>query len=709
MGNTAMYSVKAIKSLLLAGVIGLAGLLAGCGGGGAGGTSNVSTASTTLVVTPASGAGNSGTVLTFVVTGGRAPYAVFSANQTIATVSTVTQSSGHNLFTATLGQAGSTEIMVTDSSGQLVSVSLSSTGLAVTPGSGVGVRGDSLAFSVGGGTAPYTVISNNTAVASATISGNTVTAVLGATGTTSLIVRDAGNNTIPISITVAQTGSVAAAPTSGSGVIGNVLTFSVAGGSGTYSVISNNPAVATATVSGNTVIATLGATGSTVLVVRDAGGNTAQISITVVAASAPTVAPASGAGNIGGTLQFTISGGASPYTVQSNNAAITTATIVGGNLTANLLASGTTTLLVRDNNGLSTSVTMSVAAPSAISISPGDGAGNVGDTLTFTVAGGVPPYTATSSNTALATVSSIPANTLTARLLAVGTPTITVTDSLKVSNTINITSTALAAGPIAVAPESGSGAAGATLIFQIGGGKAPYTVISHQPTTATATISANQMTVSLLQAGTTTLVVSDSLGNTANVGLTVAGTASLTVSPNVSSVAVGSSFNMMVSGGRPPYSVLSTDPSIGTVAPASVPTSGGYFTFTPVKAGSADLVVRDATGSLALPTITVTQPGGTLLTAVPTAVTWTASACGAVFNDFVVYGGTPPYTAQSSSLLIATVSSEQIDVSGNRYFRVSKPCSTALETAATGEAVITIRDSVGATISPAPTFTFTIP
>jgi len=38
MGKTAMYTMKTIENLLLAGVIGLSGLLAGCGGGGAGST-----------------------------------------------------------------------------------------------------------------------------------------------------------------------------------------------------------------------------------------------------------------------------------------------------------------------------------------------------------------------------------------------------------------------------------------------------------------------------------------------------------------------------------------------------------------------------------------------------------------------------------------------------------------------------------------------
>ncbi|MDO9225554.1 MAG: Ig-like domain-containing protein [Pseudomonadota bacterium] len=51
MGNTAMYSVKSMKRLLLAGMIGLSGLLAGCGGGGAGGTSGTTTPTTTVTTT----------------------------------------------------------------------------------------------------------------------------------------------------------------------------------------------------------------------------------------------------------------------------------------------------------------------------------------------------------------------------------------------------------------------------------------------------------------------------------------------------------------------------------------------------------------------------------------------------------------------------------------------------------------------------------
>lgn len=62
-----MYSMKTMKSLLLAGMLGLTGLLGGCGGGGAGGTTDGGTStdtSTTITGTAATGAAMAGATVT---------------------------------------------------------------------------------------------------------------------------------------------------------------------------------------------------------------------------------------------------------------------------------------------------------------------------------------------------------------------------------------------------------------------------------------------------------------------------------------------------------------------------------------------------------------------------------------------------------------------------------------------------------------------
>jgi hypothetical protein len=251
-----------------------------------------------------------------------------------------------------------------------------------------------------------------------------------------------------------------------------------------------------------------------------------------------------------------------------------------------------------------------------------------------------------------------------------------------------------APGNLAVAPSTGIGSVGNLLNFTVGGGTPPYTAISNNSAIATAGIAGNQLTSNLQAAGSTTLTVSDSAGRSETVSVTVTAEA-LTLTPTVGgSVAVGQAFNMMVSGGRPPYAISSTNTSIGTVAPALVATSGGFFALSPMSAGSVTVIARDAAGTTRTVPITVTGIGGTELKALPTTVDWTTDCVlPHPYTDFVVYGGTGPYTAFSTSPLIATITGPFINGSGINYFRAQVECS------ATGNATLVIRDSAGATSS----------
>lgn len=575
-----------------------------------------------LVLSPSNGAGSVGQSLTFVVAGGRSGYGVSSNNPAIASVSPVTNSGGQYRFTATLNANGSTVVTVTDAAAQtataVITVASPSGGLLVSPSSGAGTPGNTLHFAIAGGATPYTVLSNNPSIATATIAGNQLDATLVAAGTTTLVVRDNTSNTTMVSVTVAAPSStLALSPTSGAGNVGNALSFVVTGGTPSYSVSSNNNAIATVTpvadVGGQNVFtASLVGSGSTVVTVTDSAARSATAVVTASALGSIAVSPASGAGNTGNTLQFAIAGGTAPYTVISNNTARVTASISGNQLNANLVSPGTTSLIVSDSASRTILVPITVDAPGNLAVAPSTGIGSVGNLLNFTVGGGTPPYTAISNNSAI----------------------------------------------------------------------------------ATAGIAGNQLTSNLQAAGSTTLTVSDSAGRSETVSVTVTAEA-LTLTPTVGgSVAVGQAFNMMVSGGRPPYAISSTNTSIGTVAPALVATSGGFFALSPMSAGSVTVIARDAAGTTRTVPITVTGIGGTELKALPTTVDWTTDCVlPHPYTDFVVYGGTGPYTAFSTSPLIATITGPFINGSGINYFRAQVECS------ATGNATLVIRDSAGATSS----------
>ena len=78
------------------------------------------------------------------------------------------------------------------------------------------------------------------------------------------------------------------APSSGTGRVGTTLLFDIKGGVKPYSVLSNSPSIATATVNDRTLSVQLNLAGSTVIVVRDNAGATKQVT---VSANTVTAAP----------------------------------------------------------------------------------------------------------------------------------------------------------------------------------------------------------------------------------------------------------------------------------------------------------------------------------------------------------------------------------------------------------------------------------
>jgi len=259
---------------------------------------------------------------------------------------------------------------------------------------------------------------------------------------------------------------------------------------------------------------------------------------------------------------------------------------------------------------------------------------------------------------------------------------------------------------LVVSPTSGAGAVGAELTFVITGGSGSYAKVSNNGSIAaidTVQSTGNRVVVDLVGTGSTSIVVTDTSGKAVTVPITVTGgtgTQALTVTPTVGgSVAIGQTFNLVITGGTPGYTVTSTNTSIGTVAPASVASSGGTFVFTPVSAGTVQLIIRDSTGSIQTVDMTVTQPGGTLLSVVSSSVDWKvgAGACtpGIPYSDFVVYGGVPPYTAISTSPLIVTIpgTSGAPNAQGYYTFRAEAECI------AEGNATLVFRDSVNATVT----------
>lgn len=415
------------------------------------------------------------------------------------------------------------------------------------------------------------------------------------------------------------------------------------------------------------------------------------------------VTPNAGAGNVGDVLNFVVSGGKQPYSILSSNTAIATVSGVStsaglSTFSARLAQEGQTILVLADSTGQSTPIDIT-SAQNGLAIAPTTGAGNVGNTLAFYVGGGTPPYTVVSNNASVAQPS-LTGNLLTVLLATSGSTTLVVRDAGGATSLIHIS--AAPPGNLAISPGTGSGNPGDTLSFVVGGGASPYTVVSNNSLIASASIVGSVVSSSLLTIGQTNLVLRDSAGATALIPVSVTPTSPLALSPSTATIPLGHLFRMRVTGGLPPYLVFSSNTSIGAVSPVD---ASGSFTVNALSSGSVVIVAQDSTATTRSVTLEVTQLGSTNLAVLPNSVSWESEACAPVFNDLVIYGGTPPYRAQSTSPLIAVVTPPGLDpATGNYVLTVSKPCGTDMEQEATGTSTIVITDKFGTTTTA--TFSF---
>ena len=323
----------------------------------------------------------------------------------------------------------------------------------------------------------------------------------------------------------------------------------------------------------------------------------------------------------------------------------------------------------------SSNVALFTTAPEALTL-------GVGAALEFTIAGGRSPYTAVSNNTTIA-ISAVKDSKLTVGGVANGAAVVRVQDAVGASVNIGITvSSGQTQALFTTAPLNATIApgVGGAQSYRVGGGVAPYTVASSNTSVATVTLVSDLYTITGISAGSTTLVVTDSLGAAINVNVTIPTVSSLplfTTAPTAVTVGIGASAGYSVGGGTAPYTATSSNTSKATVVLV-----GSSLTVTGVVTGTANVVVRDNTGTTV--TVAVTVPATTTVdffTSAPSAVTVAIGAS----TSYNVGGGTAPYFAESSNSSIASVSlaGNTVTVTGQKK----------------GATPVVVSDSVGKTLT----------
>ena len=145
------------------------------------------------------------------------------------------------------------------------------------------------------------------------------------------------------------------------------------------------------------------------------------------------------------------------------------------------------------------------------------------------------------------------------------------------------------------APAEVTLALGQTVSYAITGGLTPYTVTNSAPGFVNATVSGQTLTVTAVKVGTSELTVSPQGGGaTANIKFSVVSSlTSLQVqAPDKITLRPGNSGIYLVSGGTPPYRVVSSNS--GVVSASIV---GESLRLDGVGVGTSEVQIFDATGS----------------------------------------------------------------------------------------------------------------
>ncbi|MBK8846397.1 MAG: hypothetical protein IPO27_07575 [Bacteroidetes bacterium] len=383
--------------------------------------------------------------------------------------------------------------------------------------------------------------------------------------------------------------------------------------------------------SGQTTASATGlAAGTYTVTITDANGCTKTQSVTltqpaVLSCSAnvlQTITCNGGLGKIG----VTVTGGTPGYTYTWNTVPVATTAIV------NNVGAGTYTVIVKDKNNCTTSCSVTLGQPAAITCDPltitavSCNGGNDGTATVSGVTGGTGPYTYLWNT-------SVAQTTATATGLSAGTYTVTITDAngcTKTASVVVTQPTGIMAAFTTTQPTCQTGIGTATVTAS--GGTMPYSYLwSDGQTTATAVN---------LPAGTYSVTVTDANGCTAQLtGIIINQGSTITANP-LTGVNVlcnggnnGSATISGITGGTAPYSISwNTVPGQGTM------------TATGLTAGTYTVTVTDAQGCIYTASIEITEPLTPVTASIPTVVPITCTGGGTASATAQGAGGTPAYT-----------------------------------------------------------------
>lgn len=339
-----------------------------------------------VVVTPAATTIAAGNNQQYSATGGTAPYTWNVSDSNLASIDAT------GLLTALA--PGQVTITANDATNVSGTAEATITTVVVTPNSGSLRVNDTLQFNAAGGAAPYNWSSSDPAIASIDAGTGLLTALT--IGTVQVTVTDAnGFSDTTGNIIVSD---IAISPNTALLTVGDTQQFSATGGSQPYTWRSSNLAVAS--IDANGLLTATGA-GTTQVTVTDANG--ISVSSGDVTVRDIVVDPQTASVLINASLQFSATGGATPYTWSVSDTSVATIDPSSGLLTG--VAAGTVIVTATDADGIAgSSGVITVSADHIIEITPYTATVGRFGTIQFTATGGSEPYSWSLTNTAAGSI-----------------------------------------------------------------------------------------------------------------------------------------------------------------------------------------------------------------------------------------------------------------------------------------------------------------
>ena len=536
--------------------------------------------------------GNSSGEVTVAGTGGTTPYQYSISGGSYSTSATFKSLSAGTYVLRVKDKNGcikSLNVTITEPSSAL-SISLSTKVNVDCKGNSTG----SIAVSASGGTGPYSYnIGGGTYGSSASFGTLAV-------GTYTVGVKDSKGCTASISISITEpsavlSGSITQVNVSCNGFGDGNVTLSISGGTPGYKCYWTGPGTYTSTAKNPSSLSA----GTYNFEITDTNNCKKTGTVTITEPSALSISSTSITdvlckGNSTGNVSVSASGGTTPYSYNINGGSY------GTSSTFNSLSAGTYTIGVKDKNGCTNSISVTIKEPTfslnVVSVnSDVDCFGNSNGKLTLTGSGGTSPYSYTINGGTFGS-----SNTFSS--LSAGVYSITIKDANGCTKTISDTvnqPTALSVSSTSTVNVDCKGGSTGSITVSGSGGTSPY---SYRRSSSSSFASSNTFTG--LSAGTYTIEVKDNNGCTSSVSVTITepstSLSGSTTQSNVTCNGLGDgSITLTTTGGTSSYSYSWTGPGTYTSTTQS-PSS--------LAAGTYSYKITDSKGCTATGSATITEP-----------------------------------------------------------------------------------------------------